>query len=110
MVHEVINALCKREDGDLARMFPVGVIPAGSANALSQVVCDKSGEPVSPEICSFIAIKGQPAHLTFHWLNLSQGLLFTVFISFLGRLIADIDIESETCRCCGACRFDLYGF
>ena len=110
MVHEVINALCKREDGDLARMFPVGVIPAGSANALSQVVCDKSGEPVSPEICSFIAIKGTTSPFDISLVKFESGSVVYSFLSVFWALIADIDIESETCRCCGACRFDLYGF
>ena len=110
LVHEAINALCRREDGDLARMFPISVIPAGSANALAQVVCDLSGEPVSPEICALLAIKGTQYPMDISRVNFASGQVIYSFLSVCWAFIADVDIESERCRCCGACRFDVYGF
>jgi YegS/Rv2252/BmrU family lipid kinase len=110
LVHEVINAICKRDDGDLARMFPVSVIPAGSANALAQVICDKSGEKVTPENCAFIAIKGRSSPFDISLVRFASGSVVYSFLSVFWAFIADVDIGSENCRCCGACRFDLYGF
>lgn len=110
LVHEVINALCKRENGDLDRMYPIGVIPAGSANALAQTVCEKSGEPVSAEVCAFLAIKGKPVPFDISLVKFDSGLTVYSFLSVFWAFIADVDIGSEKCRCCGACRFDLYGF
>ena len=43
----------------MARLFPIAVIPAGSANALSKIVCDKSNLELNKENCAFIAAKGK---------------------------------------------------
>ena len=110
LVHEVINALCKREDGDFARLFPVGVIPAGSANALAQVVCDRSGENVTPENAAFVCIKGKPQPYDISVVKFESGKIVYSFLCVFWAFIADVDIESEKCRCCGSCRFDVYGF
>jgi YegS/Rv2252/BmrU family lipid kinase len=110
LVHEVINALCKREDGDFARLFPVSVVPAGSANALAQVICDRSGENVTPETSAFICIKGKPRPYDLSLVRFESGLNVFSFLCVFWAFIADVDIESEKCRCCGSCRFDVYGF
>lgn len=110
LVHEVINALCKREDADIARLFPVGIIPAGSANALAQVVCFRSGEGMNVQNAAYICIKGKPQPYDISLVKFESGLEVYSFLCVFWAFIADVDIESEKCRCCGMCRFDLYGF
>lgn len=110
LVHEVINALCKREDADIARLFPVGVIPAGSANALAQVVCFRSGEEVNIQNSAYICIKGKPQPYDISLVKFESGLEIFSFLCVFWAFIGDVDIESERCRCCGSCRFDMYGF
>lgn len=110
LLHEIINALCKRDDSEEARMCPVSCIPSGSANAFAKVLCEKSGEDLSVENCAYIASKGNLCPLDISMIKTESGRVIYSFLSFAWAFIADVDIESEIFRCCGGCRFDIYGF
>ena len=49
LVHEVYNGLLGRPDWSEAIGFPVGVIPAGSGNALVRSLIHWQGEPTEPD-------------------------------------------------------------
>jgi len=109
LVHEVLNAICNREDKEEARLIPVSVIPAGSANALAEALCNRCGLETSPESCAFIAVKGLPTPFDLTRIKTESAKCIYSFLMFAWAFIADVDIESEVFRCCGACRFDCYG-
>ena len=107
LVHEVINALCN-SNNERIRSIPVGVIPAGSGNALAKVMCVKINEEVSPSTCAFICIKGQRTCTDISYVEFASGKIVYSFLCIFWGILADIDIESEKLRCCGGLRFELY--
>ena len=110
LMHEVINALCKRPNSAEARSFPVGIISAGTGNALAQVVCARLGEKVTAEVCGYICIKGISVAMDISRVKYPNGDIIYSFLCFFWAFIADTNIGSEPCRCCGVCRYDCYGF
>ena len=106
IIHEIINTLCRSES---LRLVPVGMIPAGTGNALGQVICAAIDEAVTPENCAYICIKGIPMPLDISKIMFQSGKIVHSFLSVTWGFIADVDIESEVCRCCGLFRTDAYG-
>jgi sphingosine kinase len=105
LVHEVVNGLCSG-NGKINKT-PVGVIPAGSGNALAQYLND--GENVQAEYCAFLCIKGNTQDLDVSEISFEDGKKVFSFLSFSWGYIADVDIESDFFRCCGILRYDVYG-
>ena len=79
LVHEVINGLCW---GDLQkrRRVPVGVVPAGSGNALAQYLC--KGERLTAEYCAYLIIKGNTQKLDVNEILFDDGKRVFSFLSF----------------------------
>ena len=92
------------------KQTPLGIIPAGSANAYAKNICNESKEELSAENCAYIIAKGQTR--MFDLMEIESASRTDKIYSFLTLafgLIADIDLESEKIRCCGQARFTLYG-
>ncbi len=111
IVHEVINAIYHREDREeFIHSVPIGVLPGGTSNGLAKVICDASAEICSPESCAYIISKGATKEIDLLECELlSEEKKIYAFLSVAYGIIADIDLESEICRCCGPFRFSLYG-
>ena len=108
LVHEIINGVCKQPDPRL-RNIPIGVIAAGSGNALAQYLCNRINQPVTPEVCAYICIKGVGCEIDISKVDFQDGRVIYSFLSVSWSYIADVDIESDRFRCCGIIRYDLYG-
>jgi sphingosine kinase len=111
IVHEVINAICHREDREeFVHSVPIGVLPGGTSNGLAKVICESSGEICTPENCAYIISKGCVKEMDLLECELlSEDKKIFAFLSVAWGIIADIDLESEVCRCCGPFRYSLYG-
>eukprot|EP01135_Chromosphaera_perkinsii_P003587 Nk52_evm45s248 gene=Nk52_evmTU45s248 len=103
LLHEVLNGLLHRDDKKQASKMPLGLLPAGSGNAMVRsldINCFKSGV--------LIAIKGN--HIPLDVMHVSQGTeSWYSHLSLTWALIADIDIESEKYRWMGGARFTFAG-
>lgn len=119
IVHEVINAIFHRPDGDkFNKKIPVGVIPGGSSNGFAKSICEESKEVCNPKNCSFLITKGNTRYCDLLEVeSLSNEKKTYCFLSIAWTIIADCDLESEVyihplifrIRFVGAARFTLYG-
>lgn len=128
LLHELVNGLLSRSDamaGSVpASTYPsLGIIPAGSGNGLAKSVTHQAGLECTAFACAFVALKGRPTAIDVQSYKpdagdggASQSMALPNcgpqecrygFLSFAWGLVADIDIESERCRCLGALRFTL---
>jgi sphingosine kinase len=111
IVHEVINAIFHREDKEeFMHCVPIGVIPGGTSNGYAKSICEASGEVCNAENCVYIISKGQVKEVDILEIETStrEKKIYS-FLSVSWGIIADIDLESETCRCCGPMRYSVYG-
>jgi sphingosine kinase len=108
LVHEVINGLCD-ENSRSIRKTPVGVIAAGSGNALAKHLCSLINKPVSAETCAYICLKGTPNGIDISKVAFEHSRPIYSFLSVSWAYIADVDIESDRFRCCGFIRYYIYG-
>ena len=104
LVHEIINGLCKNPK---FVKTPIGVIPAGSGNALAQYLLNSS--PLNIQKCASICIKGNRSPLDINEISFADGSVIYSFLSISWGYIAEVDIESDYFRCCGIIRYYLYG-
>lgn len=105
LLHEVVNVLCKDEK---LRNIPIGIIPAGTSNGLAQYLCACINEPVTPSTCAYICIKGKKVSMDVSEIRFDTGKIVYSYLLLTWGLIADVDLESEGCRCCGSFRNDLF--
>jgi sphingosine kinase len=108
LIHEAINAMYSSSNKNLKKIS-LSIIPAGTGNALAQLICANINQPVKPEVCAYITIKGREVPLDISKVIFSSGKIVYSFLSLAWGFIADVDIKSEVCRCCGPFRYDLYG-
>ncbi|KAJ3193477.1 acetyl-CoA synthetase [Irineochytrium annulatum] len=97
VLHEVINGLMTRPDWDLARQLPVGVIGAGSSNAMNRNL-----DCMYPEYGALCVVKGLSRPLDL--LSITHHKTRTVHYTHLNvawAYIADLDIESDRYRWLG---------
>jgi sphingosine kinase len=96
IVHEVINAMMSREDKDIClNSIALGVIPGGSSNGLAKTLCEESGEHYSPEVCSYLIVKGQHKKIDLMEIETQSGKKIYAFLAIGYGIIADVDLESE---------------
>lgn len=119
LLHEFINGLMTREPAlPLQNMPALGIIPAGSGNGLAKSLTHSCGLPLEPWACAYIAVKGASTPLDLQRYRVPGSVAMGLecgspaewrysFLSLTWALIADIDIESERCRCAGGLRFPL---
>lgn len=117
MVHEVVQGLMTRSDWNTAiSKLSIGVLPGGSGNGIARSLCELKGEQFNLIGSCFIMLKGiaKPSPVDVASVLLLDDFghpvrrLYTIQHVEWG-LIADIDIESEKCRCLGDMRFSAQG-
>jgi sphingosine kinase len=109
LFHEFINGLMSRPDAKEASRLPLGIIPAGSGNALA-----KSVDTILPDVAALNIIKGQTRPFDLYALTQFSALdkqtvskrMFG-FLEIMWAIIADVDLESEHLRFAGSSRFTL---
>lgn len=115
LLSEVHNGLRAHPAGAAAAFrLPLGVIPAGTGNAVAKSLLHAAGEACSPlsAVLAFLSGQRLPLDILEVRGRVPSGGPSTdchCLLSVSWGLIADIDIESETMRCCGALRFTLQG-
>ena len=76
---------------------------------MAKYLCEKAGLDYSIFHSAFLAIKGSVIPMDATHITRQSGPPIYSFMNVALGIIADIDIESESCRGCGSCRFDMYG-
>eukprot|EP00470_Lotharella_oceanica_P009279 CAMPEP_0170184344 /NCGR_PEP_ID=MMETSP0040_2-20121228/33406_1 /TAXON_ID=641309 /ORGANISM="Lotharella oceanica, Strain CCMP622" /LENGTH=366 /DNA_ID=CAMNT_0010430383 /DNA_START=299 /DNA_END=1399 /DNA_ORIENTATION=- len=109
LVMEYLNGIMARKDWEQAISKPFGILPAGSGNGLSASIRKISDEPMDRLSAAFLIAKGHTRPLDLVSFKQPQLKPRYGMLSLSWGLIADIDINSEMCRCCGAARFTAYG-
>lgn len=105
LFHELVNGLMDRSDWQQAIQIPLGIIPAGSGNALA-----KSIDVAHPSMAALSILHGhvKPMDLYAHKvLNSPVPEVKFGFLEIMWALVADIDLESEYMRWAGPARFTL---
>ena len=107
---KIIQALIDRKCGTV----PVGIIPAGSGNALAASIFHQSkreGDIYSPESMAQIIVSGRTQPLSLWQYKTNTGKTGHSFLGLSFGIISDIDIDSEPLRkILGKKRFGLMGF
>jgi sphingosine kinase len=107
LFHEMINGILTREDWEESRLVPVGMVGAGSANALC-----KNVDAIHTESQVLAVIRAKTIELdifacTQHPPHLSHPIIKYAHLELLWGLIADADIESEKHRWAGMQRVNV---
>ena len=113
LVHEVYNGLLARPDWRLALQFSVGVLPAGTGNALVHSLLAAHGDKLEPEngvmsqaVC---LARGNLAPMDLFLVRGPTNDIRVGFLSLGWGLITDVDIDSEVIRWMGDLRLTIYG-
>ena len=113
LVHEVYNGLLARPDWRLALQFCVGVLPAGTGNALVHSLVAAQGErPESDQglLSQAVSVaRGNTAPLDLFLVRGPTNDIRVGFLSLGWGLITDVDIDSEVIRWMGDLRLAVYG-
>lgn len=113
LVHEVYNGLMSRPDWRSALEFSIGIIPAGSGNALTHSLVHWQGEkPEADSGLMSMALSVARGNIAPMDLFVIRGPANDVRVGFLSvgwGLITDVDVDSEGLRWMGSVRFTLYG-
>ncbi|KAF9579854.1 hypothetical protein BGW38_003713 [Lunasporangiospora selenospora] len=105
VLHEIVNGLLSRPDWDRARKLPVGIIPAGSANAIATSFGTRN-----PYVATLSAIRGRTIKMDIYSLSQLNRPRKYALLLFSWGMMADSDIESDNYRWLGAFRFEIAGF
>ena len=86
-------------------------MPGGTGNGLIKSLLDVRGECYGVEEAAWLIIRGfrDAIDLTVLRLEYQPERPVYSFLSLAWSVIADIDLNSEVCRCLGPLRFDLWG-
>ncbi|ORX90341.1 hypothetical protein K493DRAFT_318044 [Basidiobolus meristosporus CBS 931.73] len=103
LLHEFLNGVLARDDWKEARTTPIGIIPAGSGNALAMSV----GTP-SPELSTVNMITGSTRPFDIMVTKLADDSIRHSFVMATWGYVADVDIESEKLRWAGPARLTIY--
>ncbi|KAG0279946.1 Sphingosine kinase 1 [Linnemannia gamsii] len=105
VLHEVINGLLSRPNWDRARKTSIGIVPAGSGNAIAA-----SLGTINSFVATLTVIRGETSKLDIFSLSqLNKPRIYSM-LSFGWGMMADADIESDKYRWLGPLRFDVAGF
>lgn len=116
LLHEVINGLMSRADWKAAMKMPLGIIPAGSGNALAAAVNHNAGFRMSTGVellvnCVLLLCRGSgrglATPLDLVSVTTATGRRLFSFLSVAWGFVADVDVESERLRRAGPARFTL---
>jgi len=113
LVHEVYNGLMSRPDWRSALEFSVGVIPAGSGNALTHSLLHWQGEKPEADVglmsMALSIARGNLAPMDLFVIRGPANDMRIGFLSLGWGLITDVDVDSEGLRWMGSVRFTIYG-
>jgi len=113
LVHEIYNGLMDRPDWRSALEFTVGVIPAGSGNALAHSLSyyqdEKHGGKETTFNAAINVARANTIPMDLFVLRTQDSKVITGFLSLGWGLIPDVDIDSEHIRWMGSLRFTIYG-
>ncbi|KAF9164010.1 Sphingosine kinase 1 [Mortierella sp. AD010] len=104
VLHEIINGLLTRPDWDQARHLPIGIIPAGSGNAIATSIGTRN-----PIVATLAVIRGEASKLDIFSLSQLDRPRIYSMLMFSWGMMADADIESDKYRWLGSLRFDIAG-
>ncbi|KAG0013876.1 Sphingosine kinase 1, partial [Podila clonocystis] len=105
VLHEIINGLLSRPDWDKARRLPVGVISAGSGNAIATSLGTRN-----QYVAALAAIRGETAKMDiFSISQLDRPRIYSMLL-FSWGMTSDADLESERYRWLGHLRFEIAAF
>nr|QFF91284.1 sphingosine kinase 2 isoform 2 [Potamotrygon motoro] len=109
---QVINGLMSRPDWERAIRMPLGVIPAGSGNALAASINHHAGNRMATgeellQNCILLLCRGCPTPMDLVSVTTSSGRRLFSFLSVAWGFVADVDLESERYRQLGPARFTL---
>ncbi|KAJ3321670.1 hypothetical protein HDV06_003963 [Boothiomyces sp. JEL0866] len=99
--HELINGLMNRPDWERVKELPIGVIGAGTSNAIG-----KNLDLMHPELAALAIIKGRTRPMDIFSVIQGDTVIYS-HLQFMWAFIADIDIESEGFRFLGMLRQHL---
>ncbi|KAK9766058.1 hypothetical protein K7432_005152 [Basidiobolus ranarum] len=103
LLHEFLNGVLSRTDWREATKTSIGIIPAGSGNALAKSV----GTP-TPELAVANLIIGSTRPLDIMVTKLADDSIRYSFEMATWGYVADVDIESEKLRWAGPARLTIY--
>lgn len=90
VLHEVINGLLSRPDWDRARKTSIGIVPAGSGNAIAA-----SLGTTNSFVATLAVVRGETSKLDIFSLSqLNKPRIYSM-LSFGWGMMADADIESD---------------
>ncbi|KAJ1130226.1 hypothetical protein NDU88_008582 [Pleurodeles waltl] len=112
LMYEVVNGLMDRPDWSVAIKKPLGILPAGSGNALAASVNHYSGhkQVMNPDLlinCTFYLCKGLVSPMDLVSIITASGKHIFSFLSVAWGFVSDVDIESEKYRMLGSIRFTI---
>ena len=109
---EIFNGLMSRRDdpdaASVAARFPIGVIPAGSGNAVAKSIAELHGEPCDRTSAALAVARGGLRPIDRAVVaDPSGAVAMHSLLSLSWGFFADVDIESERFRWLGGLRFTL---
>uniref|UniRef100_UPI00358F163E sphingosine kinase 2-like n=1 Tax=Myxine glutinosa TaxID=7769 RepID=UPI00358F163E len=112
LLYEVINGLMARSDWEQAIKIPLGIVPAGSGNALAGAINHYTGHKrvMGDNLLThlaFLLCKGACRPLDLVSVTTSLGRRLFSFLCIAWGFVSDVDIESERFRLLGGARFTL---
>lgn len=112
LLYEVLQGILTRKDAlETIRNVRLGVLPLGSGNGLAaSILRDANVSDISDLMASaFLIARGASRDIDIAAIETSTSSVLYSFLCLEWALFADIDIESEWLRCCGAARFTFWG-
>jgi len=108
LMSEVYNGVMQHAQRDAAATLPIGIIPAGSGNAMAKSLAARAGEACSVVNATLAALCcTQPTLLDAALVRQADSRPVHALLSLSWALVADIDIESESIRVLGSARFTV---
>lgn len=99
IVHEVVNAISYKikEEGWHHSDIPIGVLPAGTSNALAKTIAIEGGDKyLTTNLMVYYILRGNTKRIDIHEIEfLNSKKKVYSFLSVCYAITADIDLESE---------------
>ncbi len=106
IVAEIVTGLKRNNYHPDASQVPIGHIPCGSGNGLAMSLLYLNGRPYGIEQAAEMIATGQTSQMDLIEIRSATTTRWG-FLSLSFGLLADLDIDSESCRCLGGQRFML---
>jgi sphingosine kinase len=108
LLSEVYAGLMLHAQRAAAALLPLGIVPAGSGNAVAKSLAARAGEACTPCNATLAALCcSAPLALDAALVSQPGARPMHALLSLSWALVADVDIESEALRVLGSARFTL---